>query len=107
MQAKIWTERAERIKEEEIQKAIQEDELNQLQQIEQEWEQHLQQQEQEQVEAIEVSTESIKTASWKEIKIRVPKYEWETEKGAKEEIKLGPDVIAEKLKEKQMAHPSQ
>ena len=99
MQAKIWTERAEKIKEEEIQKAIREDEWNQLQQIEQEWERNLQQQDQEQIEVTEVSKKATKTANWREIKIRVPRYEWEVENEAKEEIKLGPDVIAEKMKE--------
>lgn len=96
MQAKIWAERVEKIKKEEIQKAIQPVELSQLQQIEQAWEEFSQQQDQEQVEA---STEIARTTSWREVKIRVTKYDSEVEAGAKKKSNWGPDVIVEKLKE--------
>ena len=95
MQAKIWTERTERIKEEEIKKAIEEDELNQLQQIEQEWEQNFRQHGLVQANSVEVDPVPTRTTSWREIKIRAPNYHWGVETEATEEIKLGPDIFAE------------
>lgn len=103
MQVKIWKLRADKLEEEAMQRAAEEDEAGQLEEIEAEWERAIKEKEGREDQEKARPKEEKAGLSWRQIQIKVPAYDWEVGEGGTM-IKWKPDVIGKRICQSQLAY---